>query len=100
MVEIALGVIERRLGLRIFGKFLERQIGIAEQLIERGVALLLVNCACNSAVTSADAAVSTSTCEVACEAASFCLRSKSRFLELDILLRKLHQLGRAMRDWS
>jgi hypothetical protein len=34
------GVVQRGLGLRVFGKFGERQVGIAEQLIERGVALL------------------------------------------------------------
>ena len=40
VVEIALRVVERGLGLRVFGKLGERQVGIAEQLAERGVALL------------------------------------------------------------
>ena len=36
VVEIALGLVERRLGLHVGRKLLERQIGIAEQLVERG----------------------------------------------------------------
>ena len=40
MVEIALRLVERRLGLRIGRKFLDRQIGIAEQLVQSRIALL------------------------------------------------------------
>ena len=35
VVEIALGVVERGFGLRIFGELRQRQVGIAEQLVER-----------------------------------------------------------------
>ena len=41
VVEIALRVVERGFGLRIFGKLFKRQVGIAEQLVQRRVALLL-----------------------------------------------------------
>jgi len=41
VVEIALGVVERGLGLRVFGELLERQLGIAEQLAQGRIALLL-----------------------------------------------------------
>ena len=40
-IEVALGVVERGLGLLVGRKLLERQIGIAEQLVERGRSLLL-----------------------------------------------------------
>ncbi len=36
VVEIALRLIERGLGLRVSGELLERQIGVAKQLVERG----------------------------------------------------------------
>ncbi len=40
-IEVALGIVERGLGLHIGRKLLERQLGIAEQLVERGRPLLL-----------------------------------------------------------
>ena len=41
MIEIVLRLVERRLGLRLFGKLLERQVLVAEQLRQGRVALLL-----------------------------------------------------------
>ena len=40
MIKVALRVVERRLGLRIFRESFQRQIGIAEQLVQSRIALL------------------------------------------------------------
>ena len=41
VVEVALRLVERGLGLLIGRELLDRQIGIAEQLVQRGAELLL-----------------------------------------------------------
>ena len=89
VVEIALGVVERGLGLGVFGELGERQVGIAEQLIERGVALLRgelrlqlrghqrggggIDVGLRAGLRGSPACV---------------LRSTSRLLQLDVLLRR------------
>ncbi len=48
VVEIALRLVEHRLGLLVGRELLDRQIGIAEQRVERGRLLLDANCTCSS----------------------------------------------------
>ena len=81
VVEIALRLVERGLGLRIFGELLERQVGIAEQLIERACRAAGRRIAPATAPSPCRAmAVSTSACEPACVFTSLVLRSTSRCL--------------------
>jgi hypothetical protein len=87
MVEIALGLVIGRLRLQIGRELFERQIGIAEQLVQRGAELLLPKLgAAAPRVRRAPLALSRSSCVPALLAASAALAVDIAAPEIDRLL--------------